>query len=267
MRHPCASLLIATACLVASLSAQAAPQCGSEIFPIFRLQFCRYPAPGPLLVLDAAQGTGMQVWDQDLIKALNGYAEVFTYNRVGSGDSGFLDHALDAPVTAKDSSERLHLLLQRLYPGRQAILLGHSIGGLYAQYFARAYPQQLSGLVLIDAASAFEPKTDSPFKNKSVIKKGSVSYFEDLGFRQSVRQIEQAPAFPDIALLVISADKHYFPAPSIEALWQDIQKQIARQSPRGRQVTVPDSEHFVFINKRERVVREIRGMVEENGLK
>lgn len=250
-----------------SAGAVAETRCKTESFPRYQLEYCLHPAPGPLLVLDAAQGTEMKVWDQTFIKALNGFAAVLTYNRIGSGKSRFHDHRLAQAVTAKESSERLHQLLQRLAPGRQVILLGHSMGGLYAQYFARAYPQQLAGLVLIDAASALEPKTDSPFKNNSRISKGSVTYFEGLGFQPSVRQIEEAPAFPDIPLLVISADNHQFAQPAIEALWQDIQKQIARQSVRGRQVTVPNSEHFVFLSNRERVVQEIGAMVRENGFR
>ena len=253
--------------LSTSTSANAAPHCGTERFPHYQLEYCMHPTSGPLLVLDAAQGTDMQVWDQAFISELNGYASVLTFNRIGSGKSRFTGHRLNQPVTAKDSSDRLHRLLQRLAPGRQVILIGHSMGGLYAQYFARAYPQQLAGLVLIDAASALEPKTDSPFKNKSRIRKGSVTYFEGQGFQQSVRQIEQAPAFPDIPLLVISADKHHFPDPATEVLWQEIQKRVARQSSKNRQVTVPDSEHFVFISNREAVVREIGAMVRDKGFR
>ena len=186
----------------------------------------------------------MRVWEKALIRDLNRDAAVLTYNRLGSGRSRFYGHPLTRPVTAKDSAERLHGLLQRIAPAQQFILLGHSLGGLYAQYFARAYPQQLAGLILIDAASALEPKTDSPFKNLSPMRTGSVSYFEELGFAPSVKQVEQldqATGFPDIPLLVISADNHQFAQPEIEALWQETQKRIARQSPTNRQVIVPGS--------------------------
>lgn len=245
----------------------AAPHCGLQRFPDYQLEYCMYPAPGPLLVLDAAQGTSMQVWDRKFIGELNGYASVLTYNRIGSGRSRFNSHPLTQPVTARDSAERLHFLLQRIAPAQRVILLGHSMGGLYAQYFARAYPQQLLGLVLIDAASAFEPKTDSPFENLSPMRKGSVSYFEELGFAPSVQQIEENPEFPAIPLLVISADNHRFAAPETEALWQEIQKRIARQSPMNRQVTVPDSQHFVFTSNREMVVEEIAAMIRDKGFK
>ncbi|WP_194715346.1 alpha/beta fold hydrolase [Noviherbaspirillum soli] len=245
----------------------AAAHCGVQRFPDYQLEYCMYPAAGPLLVLDAAQGTSMQVWDRGFIGELNRYASVLTYNRIGSGRSRFNSHPLTQPVTARDSAERLHHLLQRIAPSQRIILLGHSMGGLYAQYFAHAYPQQLLGLVLIDAASAFEPRTDSPFENRSPIRKGSVSYFEELGFVSSVKQIEENTVFPDIPLLVISADNHQFPAQETEALWQEIQKKIARQSPTNRQVTVPDSQHFVFNSNRDTVVREIAAMIRNRGFK
>lgn len=82
-----------------------------------------------------------------------------------------------------------------------------------------------------------------------------------------MKQIEEHTEFPDIPLLVISADNHQFPAPETEALWQEIQKKIARQSPRNRQVTVPDSQHFVFISTRDTVVEEIAAMIRNKGFK
>lgn len=245
----------------------AASHCGVQRFHDYQLEYCMYPAAGPLLVLDAAQGTSMRVWDRQFIGELNRYASVLTYNRIGSGRSRFIRRPLTQPITARDSAKRLHYLLQRIVPAQRVILLGHSMGGLYAQYFALAHPQQLLGLVLIDAASAFEPRTESPFENRSPMRKGSVSYFEELGFAPSVKQIKDNPEFPDITLLVISADNHQFPAPETEALWQEIQKKIARQSPTNRQVTVPNSQHFVFNSNRDTVLREIAAMIRNKGFK
>lgn len=253
--------------LFTSSPIHAAPHCGVQRFHDYQMEYCMYPAAGPLLVLDAAQGTSMRVWDRQFIRELNHYASVLTYNRIGSGRSRFNSHPLKQPVTARDSAERLHHLLQRIAPAQRVILLGHSMGGLYAQYFARAYPQQLLGMVLIDAASAFEPRTDSPFQNRSPMRKGSASYFEELGFAASIKQIEENTEFPDIPLLVISADNHQFPAPETEALWQEIQKKIARQSTTNRQVTVPDSQHFVFSSNRDTVVREIAAMIRDKGFR
>lgn len=260
-------LVLPLLAIFTSQNIHAAPQCGLQRFTDYQLEYCMHPAPGPLLVLDAAQGTSMRVWDREFIGALNRHASVLIYSRIGSGRSRFNSHPLRQPVTAKDSARRLHDLLQRIAPAQQVILLGHSMGGLYAQYFARAYPQQLLGLVLLDAASALEPKTNSPFENRSPIRKGSVSYFEELGFALSVEQIEESAEFPDIPLLVISADNHQFPAPETEALWQETQKRIARQSPTNRQVTVPDSQHFVFISNPEAVVAEIGAMIRDKGFK
>ena len=265
--RPIFQLALLLPAVFTSQAMHAAPHCGVQRFLKYQLEYCMYPAAGPLLVLDAAQGTSMRVWGRQFIGELNRYASVLTYSRIGSGKSRFNSHPLTQPITAKESAERLHHLLERIAPAQRVILLSHSMNGLYAQYFARVYPKQLMGLVLIDAASAFEPRTDSPFENRSPMRKGSMSYFEDLGFATSIKQIEEHTGFPDIPLLVISADNHQFPAPETEALWQEIQKKIARQSPTNRQVTVPNSQHFVFSSNRDTVVREIAAMIRNKGFR
>jgi hypothetical protein len=104
------------------------------------------------------------------------------------------------------------------------------------------------------------PRKNSPFINKSINPKGSIADLEGWGFQPSVRQIERAPGFPGIPLLVISAANHSMPT-DVEALWQQTQKQIAQLSPRGKQMTVPDSEHFVFQGHLDQVVEEIGNLI------
>ncbi len=39
---------------------------------------------------------------------------------------------------------------RRPIPIRHNILVGHSLGGLYMQMFARKYPKEVSGIVLLE---------------------------------------------------------------------------------------------------------------------
>jgi hypothetical protein len=110
------ALLILALCNDAG--ANAAPRCGAERFPRYQLEYCMHPAPGPLLVLDAAQGTDMQVCDQAFIKEINGFASVLTFNRIGSGKHQIGDQIGDRP---------------RFFSFAPIILLGHAvkeIGGI-----------------------------------------------------------------------------------------------------------------------------------------
>lgn len=61
---------------------------------------------------------------------------------------------ISKPRSPKNIAVELHTLLQNLPCKRKIILLAHSQGGLYAQQFARMYPDMVSGIVFIDPLSA-----------------------------------------------------------------------------------------------------------------
>jgi len=74
-------------------------------------------------------------------------ATVFAWNRPGYGKS-------DAAATARDGRtivEELRQVLRHKGLKPPYVLVGHSLGGLYMQLFARAYPDEVRGLVLVDA--------------------------------------------------------------------------------------------------------------------
>jgi pimeloyl-ACP methyl ester carboxylesterase len=80
-------------------------------------------------------------------QALARDATVFAYNRPGYGASA----PAATPRDGRTVVEELRRLLRAkgLFP--PYVLVGHSLGGLYMQLFARAYPDEVRGLVLVDA--------------------------------------------------------------------------------------------------------------------
>ena len=86
---------------------------------------------------------------------------VCAYDRAGRGWSEPADTPQDATQIATD----LHTLLQRAHVPGPYVLAGHSFGGLYTLTFAARYPDEVAGMVLIDAtapASATKPRAASP---------------------------------------------------------------------------------------------------------
>ena len=74
-------------------------------------------------------------------------ANVFVYNRPGYGNS-------DIATTPRDGRtivDELRAVLRHKGLKPPYVLVGHSLGGLYLQLFARAYPDEVRALVLIDA--------------------------------------------------------------------------------------------------------------------
>lgn len=84
-------------------------------------------------------------WDK-VIESLAPDASIFAYNRPGYGNSQQSDTARDGATIVEELRQSLkHKGLAPPY-----ILVGHSLGGLYMQLFAKRYPHEVSGLVLVD---------------------------------------------------------------------------------------------------------------------
>jgi pimeloyl-ACP methyl ester carboxylesterase len=91
---------------------------------------------------------------------------VCVYDRAGRGWSEPADSPQDATQIATD----LHTLLQRAHVPGPYVLAGHSFGGLYMLTFAERYPDEVAGMVLVDAtnpASAATARTASRYDGGS----------------------------------------------------------------------------------------------------
>ncbi len=101
----------------------------------------------PAVVLDAALGGSSVSWSwvQPEIARLT---RVCSYDRAGYGWS----EPGPLPRTAGRMAEELRTLLDRGGVPPPFVLVGHSFGGLIMRIFAARYRDEVSGLVLVDAA-------------------------------------------------------------------------------------------------------------------
>jgi len=76
------------------------------------------------------------------------FAKVCAYDRAGHGWSTASANPRSIPQIAQE----LHELLLCINQQEPIILVGHSLGGLYAQYFARKFPNYVAGMVLLDSS-------------------------------------------------------------------------------------------------------------------
>ncbi|WP_263569238.1 alpha/beta fold hydrolase [Roseateles oligotrophus] len=72
---------------------------------------------------------------------------LFAYDRPGIGRS----EATERPRDGRQIVADLRELLQQKGHKPPYLLVGHSLGGLYMQLFARQYPSEVKGLVLVDS--------------------------------------------------------------------------------------------------------------------
>ena len=104
------------------------------------------PTPKAVVVFENGLRGTLDKWDK-VVDGIKSDATVFAYNRPGYGLSDDTTRRRDGRHIVEEL--RGNLRHQGLKP--PYILVGHSLGGLYMQLFARMYPQEVKGVVLVDA--------------------------------------------------------------------------------------------------------------------
>jgi pimeloyl-ACP methyl ester carboxylesterase len=99
----------------------------------------------PTVILESGLGGGIDSWTP-VRESLAKVTRVVSYNRAGSGGS----QPGPRPRSALQIVKELREMLQRLEIAPPYILVGHSIGGLYARAYAGLHPEEVFGLVLVD---------------------------------------------------------------------------------------------------------------------
>jgi pimeloyl-ACP methyl ester carboxylesterase len=215
-------------------------------------------APGRPVVFVSGLGEDMRGWDE-VASALARCARVVRYDRPGIGASR---PAPDAAVLAQDVARQLNALLARLNVAEPVILVAHSLGGLYAQAFARLYPARTAGIVLVDASSPLEP--EGVFVSTQPAAPGTTAAWEEAGIAASVAALNSGPRLPDVPLIVLVATDHQ-DTPQREALWLDVQRQTAALSAQGELRLADGSGHFIQEDQPSVVVAAIEAVLAATG--
>ena len=103
---------------------------------------------GPTVVLQAGLGGTSSAWSL-IAPVIAARTKVCVYDRAGHGRS---DEA--GPQDGIALATDLHTLLQRAGVAGPYVLAGHSSGGAYVRVFTARYPDEVVGMVLLDAQPA-----------------------------------------------------------------------------------------------------------------
>jgi len=109
----------------------------------------------PTVVFDQGWGGTILDWAK-VQKAVSGLTRACFYDRAGEGWSDPSGRA----ATVLNVTDDLHALLRRAGVRGPIVLVGHSLGGLYATAYADRFAAQVGGLVLVEPA--FAGQDDDP---------------------------------------------------------------------------------------------------------
>jgi pimeloyl-ACP methyl ester carboxylesterase len=105
---------------------------------------------GPTVVLDAGLGADSTVW-HDVIPLVARDTRVCAYDRAGEGQSS--PPPAGDPRALADAVADLEALLRVSGLPGPYVLVGHSVGGMVVRLFAASHPDEVAGLVLVEATT------------------------------------------------------------------------------------------------------------------
>lgn len=110
--------------------------------------FCEEHGEGPAIVLLHGGPGGTHHYFHPYLSGAADFARVIYYDQLGCGQSDYLQGKEEYSV--EQAADHLDALRKQLGLDKWFVL-GHSYGGTLAQCYALAYPERLSGLVLVNS--------------------------------------------------------------------------------------------------------------------
>jgi pimeloyl-ACP methyl ester carboxylesterase len=164
------------------------------------------------------------------------------------------------------------LLLRNARISGPYVLVGHSLGGVHMRLFASQFPKDVAGMVLVDSshedqaarlsASGYTP----PPEPEPAVERDP----DRTDMLASLKEVGEVHWRADIPLVVLSHGRSISDAaPGItveqssrtEAVWLEMQRELATLSAKGRMVIAQRSGHFIQIDQPELVINAIRETV------
>ncbi len=195
---------------------------------------------------------------------------VFSYNRFGVSGS-------DKPQEPQDGLtivETLREALQIAGLEPPFMLVGHSLGGLYANLYARCYPNEVAGIVFLESS---HPKDLSLNEYQGKIVKTinkifsmfdslfSHKQFNEVPFvNKTVEQIHANNLFPEIPVYVITGGKENRMMPEVVRKKRiEHQLELLTLSRYSKHILAEKSGHFPQFSEPRVVIDTIKDCVEQ----
>ena len=250
----------------------------------------------PTVVFDS--GLGGSSLDWALVQpGVADFTRACTYDRAG--------YAWSDPGPLPRNAERMVSDLERVLGNGSVaapyVLVGHSLGGLIVQHFARKNPQRIAGLVLVDAThedqfrrldeavaatatgwSRLEMRDSYAVpgglpEDVTLLARAFVARPQSIVVvRSELRFLRESsgPAapgigpLPDVPLVVIShrlvTSAESGREDGFEETWMEMQQELAARIPGSRHVIAATDDHYIHIREPGTVVEAVQGIVERH---
>ena len=186
------------------------------------------------------------------------------------------------PRTAADVVTELHTVLTTAGVPGPYVLAGFSNGGLYSLLYASRYPSDVAGLVLIDGVhpdyyarrlalmeQLLPPDVYAAFAHEAATLLPRLIDPEQIDIVTSQTQTRAALAAHPLRRMPLAVLSHGvpgenrpdWPVAEDEALWAQLQTELAALEPHSTRVVAADSDHNIPLNRPDLVVAQVTRVV------
>lgn len=217
------------------------------------------------VILASGLGDTLDIWADVQPAIAANCARTFAYNRAGYAGSPPASGPRDAATVVGE----LRAELERRGIRPPYVLVGHSLGGLYMQYFAREFADEVTGLLLVDSTH-WNQQLPADLGATPAYGRSVVFVYMPLIMRRELadsaragEQVHASPPARDLPTIVLSSTKALrgeTPASRVVAV--RLQEGIVADFPAARHVRVEGSGHYIHRDRPEVVIdsaRELAG--------
>jgi len=216
-----------------------------------KIKYAQIDKQTPTVIFENGFGVNMKLWDEVFLE-ISKTNSVFAYNRKDN-------RVLKDKIFPSDMVEHLRDVLKDREIKPPYILVGHSLGGLNMQYFAKKYPQEVLGVVLVDST---HPKG---LGDPSLMPKSRKKIFEHVN--RCADEVLNFPDMVDIPMIALIAtyksSRNKYPEKLLIQI--DEMKKSMETFPElypSCKLQRVDSGHFVMYEKPKVVIEAVNEMVE-----
>lgn len=214
------------------------------------VEVVEYGAGDATVVFESGLGDDWQPW-QLVAAEVAEQARVFAYSRPGYGQS----EPTAEPRDAEHIVEGLRALLTARGHAPPYVLVGHSLGGGYMELFAKAHPEEVTGVVLVDprhrdfTTACAEAGIDGCVPPAAIVATLPRVQIEELeGYAQTSEAVSHHETFGSYPVRVLGATSHEF-SPEAEALWQSMLGEIAAEAADGERMVFTGAGHYLQVER------------------
>jgi pimeloyl-ACP methyl ester carboxylesterase len=246
---------------------QSLPKSHATLIEGQMFRFSKAGQGAPSIVLIGGAGAALDGWYK-LFPEIEQLGTVFSYDRPGTGGSPKPHEAQYGETVVA----QLRQLLQAANVAPPFVLVAHSFGALHANLFARTFADEVAGVLFIEATAPSDVVNLKQYQSR--LQRAFIALLDRVSPRdafdeirhelETVKDIDEAPAFPLVPVTVLSGTKRLprwlVPAALVRERERS-QLALAALSPFGERIEAGRSAHFPQLSEPELVIKALKDLL------